>query len=417
MLTLFIAFLICASPINGAIPFSSKDQGVAFQEYRIASLAVSGGADLGECFAVMEKVGENDDESWFKEWMRMANKLEGEAAASFAKGQFQSATSAYFRAASYYKAAQISLRGNRREKRVIETWQKFKDCFSKAVQGLTTPLIAIKIPFENRQLNGFLCLPDTDTTPRPLLILQTGLDGSAEELFWMFGKAAVERGYVCLIVEGPGQGSLVLEQKIPMRPNWETVVTPIVDFAYELPWVNTEKIAILGTGFAGYLVPRALAFEKRIQAGIVTSGIFDFPALFFGSELSDGVLTSKAQKEDLDQQIFSQMKECQSIRWTYENAMLCFGAAAPSELIEKLKPYTLKNYAQLIGARLLVVDSEYDARTHGQSKALYNALICPKDYMLFSADEGAGCRCQVGAQLLANEKIFNWLDMVFKKRQ
>ena len=47
----------------------------------------------------------------------------------------------------------------------------------------------------------------------------------------MNGYAALARGYNCLIFEGPGQGELIREQRIPFRPDWEKVVTPVVDFA------------------------------------------------------------------------------------------------------------------------------------------------------------------------------------------
>ena len=418
MYSIFLTFFLFISPINAAVPFSVKDPGVAFQGYRILSLAPSGAADIGECFMLMDTIKENDDGSWFKEWSKLANKLEQEAAASSAKGHMQSATSAYFRAANYYKAAQTSIRGNQRDPRVIMTWQKFTNCFKKAIQALPTPIINVEIPFENNNLKGLLCLPDTDSIPRPLLIIQPGLDGSAEELFWMYGKAAVERGYVCLIVEGPGQGSLIVEQNLPLRYNWETVVTPIVDFAYELPWVNKEKIAILGVGFGGYLVPRALAFEKRIQVGIVNGGIYDFYTLFAGGDsanVKEG-LESIDQKKDFERHIFDQMKQCQSFRWTYENALFCFEAKTPSELMSKLQHYTLKDCAHMIGAHMLIVDSDRDAATQGQSKALYDALLCSKEYLLFSTDEGAGYRCQIGAQCLSCERIFNWLDTNLKRR-
>lgn len=414
----FAALLLILSTECAAVPFSLKDPGVAFQGYRILSLAPSGAADIGECCMLMENIIENDDASWFKEWSKLASRLEQEAIFSAAQGHIHSASSAYFRAAHYYKAAQTSIRGNRRDQRLFATWLKFKNCFSKAMQAISTPTIKIEIPFENTRLPGFLCLPDADPIPRPLLILQTGLDGSGEELFWTYGKAAIERGYVCLIVEGPGQGSLIVEQNLPLRPNWETVVTSIVDFAYELPWVNKEKIAILGVGFGGYLVPRALAFEKRIQVGIVNSGIYDFRSLFLGSEAAniDKILENIDQKKDFEKRISEQMKQSQSFRWAYENAMYCFEAKTPSELMNKLKQYSLKDCVHRIEARMLIVDSDHDSQAQGQSKTLYNALLCPKEHLLFSSDEGAGYRCQVGAQCLSCEKIFNWLDTTFKKR-
>ena len=36
---------------------------------------------------------------------------------------------------------------------------------------------------------------------------------------------ALERGYNVLIFDGPGQGGALVVQKLPMRPDWENVVT------------------------------------------------------------------------------------------------------------------------------------------------------------------------------------------------
>ena len=39
-------------------------------------------------------------------------------------------------------------------------------------------------------------------------------------------KAACERGYNALTFDGPGQQSMLFDQGIPFRPDWEHVITP-----------------------------------------------------------------------------------------------------------------------------------------------------------------------------------------------
>jgi hypothetical protein len=46
----------------------------------------------------------------------------------------------------------------------------------------------------------------------------------------------------------------------------------------------------------------------------------------------------------------------------------------------------------------------------GQAKKLYDALTCEKEYMLFTAEEGAGDPCQLAALLLRDEQLYAWLD-------
>jgi len=59
---------------------------------------------------------------------------------------------------------------------------------------------------------------------------------------------------------------------------------------------------------------------------------------------------------------------------------------------------------------MLVVDSEDDKDMPGQARQLYAALKGPKEFMLFTREEGAGEHCQIGAAVLSNARILDWLD-------
>jgi hypothetical protein len=41
---------------------------------------------------------------------------------------------------------------------------------------------------------------------------------------------------------------------------------------------------------------------------------------------------------------------------------------------------------------------------------LYEALTCPKTFLRFTAEDGAEEHCQLGALLLYNHQVFEWLD-------
>lgn len=46
----------------------------------------------------------------------------------------------------------------------------------------------------------------------------------------------------------------------------------------------------------------------------------------------------------------------------------------------------------------------------GQPKKVFDALTCPKKYILFTTEEDAEEHCQSGALALSNQRIFDWLD-------
>ena len=111
--------------------------------------------------------------------------------------------------------------------------------------------------------------------PTPTLLLQTGYDGTLEELHSQ-ALAANRRGWSCLTFEGPGQGRVIREQGLPFRHDWEHVVTPVVDVALARRDVDPDRIALQGLSLGGYLAPRAAAFEHRLAACIANGGVFDF---------------------------------------------------------------------------------------------------------------------------------------------
>ena len=134
----------------------------------------------------------------------------------------------------------------------------------------------MEIPYENTTLPGCFHRVDESNTKRPLLILHTGFDGSAEEMHGQGARAGVERSWNVLAFDGPGQYGPIHRERLTFRPDWEKVVTPVVDFALTLPGVDPEKIALMSISMGGYLAPRAAAFEKRISALVANDGIYDF---------------------------------------------------------------------------------------------------------------------------------------------
>ncbi len=76
--------------------------------------------------------------------------------------------------------------------------------------------------------------------------------------------------------DGPGQGGMLYEQRVPMRPDFETVLTPVIDWVSKQPGVDAQRLAVVGRSFAGYLAPRAAAFEKRLAALVCDPGQVEF---------------------------------------------------------------------------------------------------------------------------------------------
>ena len=251
------------------------DPAFSFQLQRTIGYTYYDGADIEECLSTACRIKEGDCESWYEEWLKTADRVCKIADKCLAEGHNVSAREAYLRASNYYRTAEFYLHGDPSDPRILETWGKSRECFIKAGQLFSPPFEVVEIPYEGTTLPGYFFRVDDSGTHRPTLILQTGFDGTAEELYFGGCAAAQRRGYNCLAFEGPGQGAVIREQKLHFRPDWEKVVTPVVDYALTRPEVDPDRIALMGVSFGGYLAPRAVAFEHRIAACIADGGIFD----------------------------------------------------------------------------------------------------------------------------------------------
>jgi pimeloyl-ACP methyl ester carboxylesterase len=339
---------------------------------------------------------------------------------SIAAGHTVSAREAYLRACNYYRAAEFLLI-DPTDPRIQTTWEKSKECFSKAATLLSPPFEPIEIQYEGTTLPGYFYRVDNNDdrdAPRPTLIAHGGFDSTLEELYSSAAAPALERGYNCLTFEGPGQGGVIRKQKIPFRYDWEKVVSPVVDFALSRiqEEVDPEQIALMGISMGGYLAARAAAFEHRIAACILYNGVFDgYEAL--ESNLPKSLLTAieKGNRETVNTVFDILMETDTNIKFNMAHGMWTTGADSPFELIMNSKYYTIKNIAHNIKCPTLVLEAEKDDSFPGQPRKVYDALRCPKKYILFTSEEGAEEHCQCGAPALSNQRIFDWLDETLAK--
>ena len=96
------------------------------------------------------------------------------------------------------------------------------------------------------------------------------------------------------------------------------------------------------------------------------------------------------------------------MRWGMRDTMWKHGCTTAAQLFLEMKKYTNRGFAQKITAKTLVVDGE--AEEFGQAREMFDALRCPKDYLLFTAKETAQLHVQTGATAVQSQRIFDWLE-------
>lgn len=390
------------------------DQTFSFELLRTMGYAAFGGADVGECLSTAYRIEEGNFESWYEEWLKTAIRAHREAEESSKQGNKTSAREFYLRASNYYRTAEFFLHGNPEDKRILETWSLSRSTFRQALSLLDHHWEIVSIPYEDTELPGYLYLAGNQ--PGPVLIVHGGYDSTAEELYFQVVTSALERGYHCLVFEGPGQGAVIREQRIPFRHDWEAAVTPVVDYLTKRPEVISDKIALMGISLGGYLAPRAAAYEHRLAACIANDGLFSFQvgamAEALGINTSDKSDLSSPETENL---IASIMAKDTGTRWGIENGQFTFLATNVEELVRKTEPFTLEGVAEQIMCPVLVCEAEHDHAFAGQPERLFQSLKGSKTYMKFTAEDSAEEHCHFGALKLANHRMFTWLDQVLNK--
>ena len=64
--------------------------------------------------------------------------------------------------------------------------------FLKAAELSDGLIEFVEIPFEDTALPGYICKVDNSGTKRPFLIIQTGLDGTVEDLYFYNGCSGIK---------------------------------------------------------------------------------------------------------------------------------------------------------------------------------------------------------------------------------
>jgi hypothetical protein len=395
-----------ATPVS---PFTDPDFG--FTALIALGGSYYGGGDPGRLLAIVSRIKAGDFESAFAAYHDTGVEARTLAEQAAAKRHNVSAREAYLWAAGYFSAALRFLDGTKDPDRMLACWQEYNACWSAAAALFDPPIERLEIPYEGGRLTAWFLRADRSRRRRPLVILNNGADGLEWSSYIRGAAGALARGYNCLILNGPGQCDSLWVRKLYFRPDWEKVITPVVDAMLRHREVDSKRIALVGVSQGGYWVPRALAFEHRIAAGVADPGVWDVSDAWLRNlpKFVRDVLDA-GKKANFDQMI--QMGTASNAR---AKAMLRFrlrpfGMTSYYDAFHAVRDYNLTELAGRIRCPMLITDPEGEQFFPGQARKLYDALQCPKQIVHFTREQGADQHCEVAAPGYRDYCIHNWLD-------
>ncbi len=369
---------------------------------------------MGEMFTAVASITDGDAASWVSEWRTLAQRIESMADTANKARHEISARNAYLRAAVYYAAASVFVDGTENaDAQLGELFLAHRRCFDLHVGLLDPPAIPISVPYEGGDLPGYLFIPAADGAARPTLILNNGSDGAHTFLWPGLGQPGLDRGYNTVIFDGPGQQSMLFQRGIPFRPDWERVITPLVDYLSERPEVDASKIALYGASQAGYWVPRAAACEHRLAAVIADPGVMDVSTSWKSNIPQELVDLLEAEDEETFNaaMAFGRADMSPAVAQEFAWRAKPYGAQ-PSDYatFKTVEAYHLRDVAEDIRTPIMITDPEGEQFWPGQSQELFDALTGSKVIVRFTKAEGAELHCEPMGRSLLEQRMYDWLD-------
>lgn len=403
------------------LDFSKKNMEIgtfSFNYVRTLSLASSEGVEINECLIAAERIKDNDLESWTVEWAILAEEVLQKAEQAMQSEQIITARQAYLRASNYYRSAMFPLPPF--DKRYDKYLTLSRELFHKAAKLFPSPIEVVDIPMGEARLPAYFL--STGKPNQPTLIALNGGDSTNEELVQWIGFAAMERGWNCLIFEGPGQWSaLQLNPGFYLRHDYEVPVKAVVDYLIQRNEVDPAKIALIGYSLSTQLAVRAAVFDKRIKACVCSGGVIvDVYEAWHGVW---PLMLQKAPPKVFDFVFEALEKLSPQLNGLANRFRAMFGFTKPTDIIEAWKPFNISKLASQMDCPLLLIVGEAEYSQTNESVALsmirfISEVKSPVAICQFPYEDGwAASHCQIGGLASAQAVTFDWLDKTINKRE
>lgn len=237
------------------------------REHELAALRAAvrwDAADPEVVDAIAARLHDGGGGAWVQEWTAAG----GEA---WASARSADTASMYFHAASCYAAALALIDQGDGWVDEDRLWERQRECWDRAVERVGGERLSIA--YEQTTLPGYFFSGGSGA--RPLVVIDHGGRVATSVAWTTGGAAAAARGCHWMTFDGPGRQAALRRQGLVLRPDWEAVLTPVLDAMVARPDIDRERVVVIGIDHAGYGVPRALALERRFAAAVVAPGVVD----------------------------------------------------------------------------------------------------------------------------------------------
>jgi esterase FrsA len=216
------------------------------------------GLDPGDVKEAFNSIHTRDKDEWAAAFMGVADRYMNEAK-SLEKTDPVKANADYIRAWRLYSFGRWPIPASAGKQR---SYEKAIEAFLAHARFWDPPLEIVRIPFEGKEIIGYLRLPKNANGPVPLVLAVNGLDSRKEDLSESF-SAILPFGIGFLAVDGPGTG----QNPIKVSENAERMLSRVLDYIATRPEIDKNRVAMHGVSWGAYWATKMAIVERARLKG------------------------------------------------------------------------------------------------------------------------------------------------------
>jgi hypothetical protein len=210
---------------------------------------------------------------------------------------------------------------------------------------------------------------------------------------------------------------MLFHHNVAFRPDWEAVLTPVVDSLIGRPDVDAAALVAYGCSQAGYWLPRALAFEHRFIAAAVDPGVMDVSTKWLENIPSELIALLQAGNKDVFNGAIAEVA-AKDPMLAQEMAARGRPFAQPTayDTFKTAMGYNLRDVVGQIVTPTLITNPDDESFWPGQSQQLHDNLTGEREIAHFLREDGANFHCEPMGRIETECRIFDFLQDHLDKR-
>ena len=221
------------------------------------------GVSSDDAREALSKIGSFDRDAWGAGWMSVGDRRLAVAVAAESGSDMATARREYLAAWRLYLFGRWPVPDS---PKTIESYQKAKHAFEAYGQIADPVITTVVIPFEGKEIVGYLQLPKAVNPP---VVISIGGSDLGKDNVAIQTRPFLAAGIASFAVDMPGAG----DAPVPCAPGSERMISAIIDYVKTRADLDGSRIIVRGQSWGSYWSARtAYAEADRISGAVFQSG-------------------------------------------------------------------------------------------------------------------------------------------------